>query len=50
MGRERGDEGEEKDGKEKHVAAVYSSPGCDKKRDTDSVYSRGIIQCNETFL
>ena len=45
VGRERGDEREEKDGKEKHVAAVYSGPGHDK-RDTDSVYSRG----NETFL
>ena len=43
MGRERGDEWEEKDVKEKQVAGVYSGPGCDK-RDMDSVYSRGTIQ------
>ena len=29
--RERGDEREEKDGKEKHVGAVYLGPGCDKR-------------------
>ena len=44
MGRERGDERGEKDGKEKRVAGVYSVI-----RGTWIVFIHGV-QSNETFL